>query len=493
MHIEYSSNYCIATEYKREFVDFMINSFGYTFDAPLEEEKNTAIIKGSSGFFREIGPGLWFYSGFLVDILRGYKEEKITIHTKVVKYSTFNFDFPKFLYKHQKKALTAIFKNKRGLVQSPTGSGKSFIIAECVRRFNLEDLSILITVPTIFLLNQLKEDIHNYYKLCGEELAEDSIGLIGGGNMDNNISKHKIHIAIPQSLYKLDKTKDLLNNKDVLIADEVHTTANETYAICIKESTSNQIRIGLSATPWTNDGTDLLLKGFFGNTICKITEADMINNNVILEPEFYFYNSPCGFLPKKLGEFACKVSDLSTGHRYKVLNQVYNYLILNNTGRNKMIVDEAINRATPELGPVIIIVNKVNDTKNKVGHATVLKTMFESRNKHVKVISGSIKKKDKTEIIQGLKNSSLDIVIAGPKVLTAGVNIPSLSTIILAGAGKSDRDLIQRVGRLLRKKEGKNNPRVIDFIDQQFWFNSQSYKRMNVVKSVYGEKNIYVI
>ena len=494
MQIEYSSSYCIATNYKPEFIEFLIHHFSYIGQSEsFNKNQHDMILRNGTGYFKEIGSSVWFYSGFLLDIIRSYNAEKINISSDISIYTTFDFDFENFLYEHQKKILTAIFKKKRGLIQSPTGSGKSFIIAECVRRFYNEGLSTVITVPTIDLLNQLKKDIHEYFKLCKDSIPEKAIGLIGGGNKDYNPDKYKIHIGIPQSLCKLKNTKALLNKADVLLADEVHTTANVTYAAIIKESINNKIRIGLSATPWTNNEHNILLKAFFGNLICKIEEADMITNKVIMEPKFYFYNSPSGFLPKKLEEFAYNIGNLGTGHRYKVLNQVYNYLILNNSGRNKMIVDLAIARATKDLGPVIIIVNKVNDAKGKIGHATILKTMFESQGKFVKVISGTVKKKDRVSIIEDLKQSKLDIVIAGPKVLTAGISIPSLSTIVLAGAGKSDTDLIQRIGRLLRKQEGKDQPLVIDFIDSQFWFNNQSYTRMNIIKSVYGEKYIYVI
>ena len=471
----------------------MVEHFGYIGEYITPEETSIPILKSSAGYFKEINNSLWFYSGFLSQIMKHYKDEKITIKSNVSKYVSFNFNFPEFLYSHQKKILTNIIKKKRGLVQSPTGSGKSFCIAELVSRFYDENITTIITVPTIDLLNQLKEDIINYFKLCNKIICPSAIGLIGGGNMDIDLNTHKIFIGIPQSLYKVSKTKPVLEACKALIADEVHTTATPTYASIVHHCINTKIRIGFSATPWTNRDNHILLKGFFGDLICQVTEGDMIKNNVIMEPNFIFYTSPKGFVPKKIGEFACNISGLNTGHRYKVLNQIYNYLILNNSGRNKLIVDKAIERSRPELGPVIIIVNKVNDTGKKVGHATILKTMFESRNKSVSVISGSVKKKDRVNIIQDLKDNKLDIVIAGPKVLTAGVNIPSLSTAILAGAGKSDTDLIQRVGRILRKEKGKEAPLVIDFMDTQFWFENQSYARMNVIKSVYGENNLHVV
>ena len=92
--------------------------------------------------------------------------------------------------------------------------------------------------------------------------------------------------------------------------------------------------------------------------------------------------------------------------------------------------------------------------------------------------------------IDELKENKIPGAIAGPRVLSAGISIHSLSTIVLAGAGRSDSEFIQRVGRLLRKKEGKERPLVIDFQDPQYWFASQSRSRIETAESIYGSGNI---
>lgn len=443
----------------------------YAFKALLSEE---------TGFYN-----VKFYSGFLRQVLNflNHKSIKPSVTSSREKYVCKNLEVSKVLRPHQKRIVTNCLSKKRGIVKSPTGSGKSFVIAELVRKFKEDNLKVLITVPTISLLHQMTNDINNYMQLAKEPAIE--IGKVGDGNYDFK----DITIGIPNSLCKLDKTKDYLNTVDVLLADEVHTTANPTYASIVHELTNRAVSVGLSATPWTSDGSNILLDAFFGRQIVEITEAEMINKGIIMEPLFEFYAAPKAFVPNSISAHASNISNLSDAHRYKTLASVYNYVIINNKARNTMVVNKAVERVKLDCGPVLIIVNKV---KGQHSHADILTEMLETRGLSLPTISGYISKKKKEGLINDLKECNIPGAIAGPKVLSAGISINSLSTIILAGAGRSDSEFIQRVGRLLRKEEGKERPLVIDFQDPQFWFASQSRSRIKTAEEIYGSDNIII-
>ena len=427
-----------------------------------------------------------FYSGFLRRVLSFLtKEFNITINdlnieSSVEKYVCKDFEANDILRIHQQNIVNSIFKYKRGIIKSPTGSGKTWAVAETVRK--LEGYKILITVPTIDLLNQMEKNIYEYFVACNISLP--SIGKIGNGKyeFDENIT-----IGIPNSLVKIDKTHSFLNNIEVLISDEVHTTATPTFSKIIENLTQRVISIGLSATPWANGGNNILLDAFFGETILDISESEMIDNNIILQPIFKFYKAPTGFIPNSILKKANNLNILSDAERYRILALVYNYVIINNTNRNKLIVEKTIERIKENVGPVIIIVNKV---KGKNNHVSPLLKLFEKENYILPVISGYISKKKREDILNNLRDNKIKAVIAGPKILSTGISIPSLSTIILANAGKSNTEFIQRVGRLLRTDKNKKIPYVIDFIDQQLWFKNQSNIRINTAEAVYGINNI---
>lgn len=488
MNLEYSPTYSIL----KGCSENLVSELSYLLEHYIEEEQLQPFIKvlgqefpftKSYTFKAELNNNntynIKFYSGFINSILSflNKKNIELKISSSVVKYSCKDISISDILYEHQKQIVSYCLKNKRGIIKSPTGSGKSYSIAEVVQKCYKDNLKILITVPTISLLSQLSKDINDFRKLAGYEKIE--LGQVGNGKYNFK----DITIGIPNSLCKLNKTKEYLESVDVLIADEVHTCGNATYSLMISALNKRVVSLGLSATP----GDNILLEAFFGPKILEIKEKDMIKKGIIMNPLFEYYISPNAFIPNTLRNHAANIQNLTNAHRYKTLANVYKYVISNNKGRNNLIAKLGSNRIDLNIGPILIIVNKV---KGEDSHAETLVKLFKNKGYDLPIISGYISKKKKEGLIQDLKESNIVGAVAGPKILSAGIDIPSLSTIIFAGAGKSNSEYIQRVGRILRKKEGKGTPVVIDFKDSQYWFASQSKSRMKIAEEIYGSKNI---
>lgn len=499
MIVNYSPNYTVLENCPKEYIEYLIKYLEHNISEETLKLFNDNIISklpitkhylfrttlNKNGTYN-----IELYSGLLTKVLREVyigntciDPKNLIINSSVKKYSPSNKIISTVLRAHQIKIVEACLKHRRGIIKAPTSSGKSFVIAELVRIFKEDNLRILISVPTISLLHQMERDINNYMSL--NNLDEIEIGKVGDGNYEFK----DIAIGIPNSLCKLNKTKEYLETIEVLLIDECHMTCNPTFAAVIEASINRRVTLGLSATPDVYEDLNYILEGFIGPRIISITEQEMINTNIILEPQFNFYPSPKSFLPSKLNEQALKVSSISDHHRYKLLPIVYDHLIINNVGRNNLIITKTLEQINRKNGPIIIIVNKISGPGN---HGEVLQNLLFSKGYNFPLISGYISKKKRESIIEDLNNNSIVGVIAGPKVLSTGISIPSLSSIILCGAGKSNTEFIQRVGRLLRKKEGKEQPIVIDFIDQQYWFANQSKSRLQIAKSIYGEKNVKV-
>lgn len=497
MKLVYNPSISTLWECPSEYVSRLTGFFSHEFDrdylTPFEKfERMSALPFTPAYMFRadEDNKGTYtvkIYSGFVKTILQdiysgraGINKKDFSIVSTRYKYEPSDLEISGKLYSHQRRIVESVLSNKRGIVKSPTGSGKSFVIAELVRLFTADEQSVLITVPTIDLLHQLTDNIHQYMDLNGINPIE--IGKVG----DGNYKFANVTVGIPQSLSNIEKTGRYLASVDVLIADEVHTCANATYAIVSDFAHHTGVRIGLSATP----GDNMFLTGFFGPRIIDIHESEMIGNDIIMEPHIRFLQAPKGFVPKGLADNANRISTLPTGHRYKTYSQVYNRLIVNNNKRNDLIVKTAVDRIELDIGPTILIVNKI---KGENSHGEILRNLLADKGYELPIISGYISKKKREEILDNLRTNSIVGCIAGPKVLTAGISIPALSTIILCGAGKSDTEFIQRVGRLLRKKEGKERPVVVDFMDTQYWFNNQSNSRLETARNIYGDINVTII
>lgn len=71
--------------------------------------------------------------------------------------------------------------------------------------------------------------------------------------------------------------------------------------------------------------------------------------------------------------------------------------------------------------------------------------------------------------------------------------MPSLSALILACPLAGKKSLIQVIGRILRSKEGKKNPIVIDLIDMGFpqFFLPEVKKKIKILSSEFTGCQLY--
>jgi superfamily II DNA or RNA helicase len=72
-------------------------------------------------------------------------------------------------------------------------------------------------------------------------------------------------------------------------------------------------------------------------------------------------------------------------------------------------------------------------------------------------------------------------------LLGEGVDIPSMTTIIMAGGLKTPVGVVQKVGRALRKSPGKEEAIIVDFRDKGPWLSQHFQERMDVYRETYGE------
>jgi superfamily II DNA or RNA helicase len=100
-------------------------------------------------------------------------------------------------------------------------------------------------------------------------------------------------------------------------------------------------------------------------------------------------------------------------------------------------------------------------------------------------LDGAKSSKKRLAAIDSMKNGEFDIMIAS-KIFDQGIDIPELDALILAGSGKSSGRALQRIGRVIRKHEGKEKAIVVEFFDNCKYLRSHSEARIKVYKSEPG-------
>lgn len=180
----------------------------------------------------------------------------------------------------------AIQENERSvLVQLPTGTGKSALIA--VAPFNLATKKVLILTPNVKLAKQIEKDLDltgegNIYRKL-ELLSDDAINnlelytlRLEGTVNHSDIDEHHILIANYHQLQDIEKWfKNDREKIDLIIIDEAHHQEADTYQEILKFFSNAKI-IGLTATPFRSDG-----KKLEGKVIYKYNFHEAINDGVI--------------------------------------------------------------------------------------------------------------------------------------------------------------------------------------------------------------------
>lgn len=114
----------------------------------------------------------------------------------------------------------------------------------------------------------------------------------------------------------------------------------------------------------------------------------------------------------------------------------------------------------------------------KVEHGEILKNMSGWV-----YINGSSSKNDRNLAKNRMKSGTMDVLIA-TSIFDEGIDMPRVSAVIFAGAGKSKVSVVQRVGRILRPSDGKKTAIVVDFSDD---FHGMLIAQSNERKKVYRE------
>lgn len=383
------------------------------------------------------------------------------------------------LREEQQLAINKFLTNKRGIIKAPTSWGKSRTIAELCRQFD-NSTKILVLVPTVLLLYQMQEDIANYIGM-----AKEDIGLVGD---DNYITRNLITIAIPDTLairlQHLDsEVVSYLQSVNVVIFDEVDTHQNATSLLIGNYLINTEYRIGLSATPIF----DNISEGFVGSKLHEFTTKNNMDKGDIETPEVIFHNVDKTIeLPPKLANF--KFTDVKSPKELKLYNQLYDKYICLNPYRNSLAINY-VEQDLEEDRIILILVNKVGTSGGKVNHAKIIQDLLICKNINFEIIHG--KTPNNKYMLEKLANKEIPGLIASTGVLSYGVSINSITSMVDLSAGSSARSFVQKKGRALRK--GNKPPRIHDFMDCIYPFNNQSKARLACAIEEYGSENVKVL
>lgn len=352
----------------------------------------------------------------------------------------------------QKLKETRINDNKKGLVISATGTGKTYLAAMDTKQFFEINSN---TENKLFEINDKKSKTSNIKFLFiahREELLENAInvfskilkidknefGRIYGGLKEIDKSIIFASIQSLRNCYNEFKTSFF----DYIIVDEFHHSMSDSYLKTLSYF-NPKFLLGLTATPKRMDGKDILLLCDY-NVVDEIGIKEALEEDLIV-PFHYFgvndYTINYDNIPYKNGKYNEKI--------------LLENLLLNT--RTDYIV-EKINKFGfdgDELSAVAFCQN--------IEHAFFMKEEFSKKGYKSAVITANTSSNERSEILEKFKNKKIEILCV-VDILNEGIDIPTINLLLFLRPTMSSTIFIQQIGRGLRKAKNKDFVTIIDFI-----------------------------
>jgi superfamily II DNA or RNA helicase len=392
------------------------------------------------------------------DVLAYLKESRISFEDNVQQLPPLeNLKSVIELRPYQESALNKWRRaQNRGVLVLPTAAGKTYIALKAIALLRTQTL---IVVPTIDLIDQWK----NRIKEC---LGAES-GAVGGG--ENTV--RMITVATYDSAY-LQAT--LLGNKFLLIVfDEVHHLASPSY-MQIADMYIAPYRMGLTATYERIDERHQLLPRLVGDLVYTIAVEKLTGKHlapytyekkyVALSPEEQqLYNREMTTFKSYLREKRIVMKSPRDFQRFIII-----------TGRDPrarealLARNHALKIALNSQEKIKTLAKMLQTNKNEKTliftlHTDLVYTI--SRLFLIPAITYLTPKDERREILENFRKGNYHTIITS-QVLDEGIDVPDATIgYILSGTG-STRAYIQRLGRLLRKVEGKQ-ARIIEIISKE--------------------------
>lgn len=331
----------------------------------------------------------------------------------------------------QEKALKALEKikekEKRALIISATGTGKTFLVAFDIEKSNSKN--ILFIAHRKNILQKTKESFSKIIKNANFFIYNEEEIIL-----DKN--KKNIIFAMVQTFSKDEHLNKFARDFfDYVIIDEVHHSAASSYQKIINRFVPKFL-LGLTATPERTDNFDIY-SIFDNNVAYEIRLHEAMEENLLC-PFHYFGISDIQIDGISLDEKA-SIKNLTTDERVKHILEKSDYY---GYSGDKL-------RA-------LIFVSKIEEGK-------ILAEKFCELGRKAIFLDASSSDEEREKNILKLERAEINYIIS-VDIFNEGIDIPSVNQIILLRPTKSSIIYIQQLGRGLRKKEGKEYTIILDFI-----------------------------
>ena len=319
---------------------------------------------------------------------------------------------------------------RRAILVSATGTGKTYASAFAVRDFNPKRFLFLVHREQI-----AKQSIDAYKHVFADH---DKFGLLSGNSKDydkpylfstiQTMSKEEVYTRYPEDYF------------DYIVIDEGHKAGALSYINVIRYF-KPKFLLGMTASPERTDGFNIY--DLFDNNIAHEIRLQEALEEDLLCPFHYFGITDVEFDTGEIDDDFSDFNLLASDRRVDYLIEKAEFYGYSGERRKALVFCSRKREAA-----------MLSEEFNKRGYASVVLTGDDSQQKRQDAIDGMTNddNPDKLEFI-----FTVDI-------FNEGVDIPEINQVLLVRPTESPIIFIQQLGRGLRKYKSKEYVVILDFI-----------------------------
>ena len=300
--------------------------------------------------------------------------------------------------------------NDNAIINAWVSWGKTFTGLAIAKKLGQKTL---VVTHTTNLRNQWEKEVQKCFGI--------QAGRIGSGqlNLDAPICVGNI-----QTLYRrMDDIKQLFGT---VILDEMHHVSSPTFTRIIDEMPA-RYKIGLTGTLERKDGRHVVFRDYFGHNVMKPPKENY------LIPKVHIIKSEIRFLDGAYTPWAERINHLAYNEEY-----VHS-------------VSMIAAKYAAQGHKVLVVSDRV----------AFLKACARLCGDKAVSITGDMEFADREKTMEQIKGDK-NILFGTQSIFSEGISLNDLSCLVLGTPVNNEPLLTQLIGRVIRDKEGKKQPIVVD-------------------------------
>ncbi len=371
----------------------------------------------------------------------------------------------------------------RGVVEAVTGTGKTRLAIAAVRACLAHDGRALVLVPTLDLMDQWAKELRRH-------IPDARVGRLGGGDADD-LHDHHVVVATPHSAAAV--PVDVPHGRPgLLVADEAHRYGAPTWGAALRADFP--MRLALTATYERNDeGIEDVLGPYFGGVVCAYGYDRAVPDGVVapfriafagtaledaeralydetdrrvrqlhrdLVGTYGFPRDPRRLFPAVVAAVG-EAEERPAASRDPRVTACREYLFRVRTRRDVAATAAGKLDVVAALAPGLAAhADRTLVFTDTVDQAETAARLLSRAGLPAETIHGDLPSKQRRIRLAQFKNGNLRVVVA-PRVLDEGVDVPAADVAVVLAAFRTRRQMIQRLGRVLRLKEDGRHARLV--------------------------------